>query len=204
MESTYFRTFIGLPLRLDQEMLHARSELLSAFEGERISWVDPVRFHVTIRFLGETKVSSVKEIGRALCSGVTLPEPNRLEMTGLSSFGPKKRPRVVWVGFEQTDFFELLKSEVDQILYGCGFPIEEQPFRAHMTLGRVRNLRNLTRFYDIIDEMSGHFRNPVLFEKLVFYRSLIGRGGPEYHVLDEISFRQGINPSGSRSIHHPS
>jgi len=204
MESLYFRTFIGLPLRLDQQMLQARSDLINALEGERISWVDPGRFHVTLRFLGDTEASLVKEIGRALCSGVTLPGITGLEFSGLSSFGPRKRPRVVWAGFEKNDFFELLKNEVDQILKECGIALEKQPFRAHLTLGRVRNLRNLQRYYEIIEEMNIHFRRRVLFESLVFYRSIPGRGGPEYHVLDEIPFQQDINPSGSQSRHHPS
>jgi len=204
MESLYFRTFIGLPLRLDQKMLKARSDLMNALEGERISWVDPGRFHVTLRFLGDTEAFLVKEIGRALCSGVTLPGATSMELTGLSSFGPRKRPRVIWAGFEKTDFFELVKREVDQILHSCGVPLEEKPFRAHLTLGRVRNLRNLQVYYDIIEKMNIRFQGPVLFERLVFYRSIPGRGGPEYHVLDEIPFPQDINPSGSQSIHHPS
>jgi 2'-5' RNA ligase len=195
MESPYFRTFIGLPLRPDQELLQARSDLLKALEGERISWVDPGLFHVTIRFLGDTECSAVKEIGRTLCSAMSLPCATRTELTGLSSFGQRKRPQVVWTGFEASDFFRTVKREVEQVLAGLGFPFEEKPFKAHLTLGRVRSLKNLQRYYQILEEMSIRFRGPVLFEKLVYYRSMAGRGGTEYQVLDEIPFRQDINPS---------
>jgi 2'-5' RNA ligase len=188
MKSLNFRTFIGLPLRLEQDMLQARADLITAFEGERISWVDPVRYHVTLSFIGDTKVSSVKEIGNALHSGVTIPMYTRLELTGLASFGPGKKPRVIWVGFEQTDFFELLKCEVDRVLEGCGISLDEQPFMAHLTLGRVRSLQNLQRYYKTIEEMNLQFCGSVIFEKLVFYRSILGRGEPEYHALDEIRF----------------
>jgi 2'-5' RNA ligase len=177
---------------------------MNALEGERISWVDPGRFHVTLRFLGDTEACLVKEIGRALCSGVTWRESTRLDLNGLASFGSGKRPRVLLLEFEQTVFFELLKSMVDRILMEFGFPPEEKPFRAHLTLGRVRNLTNLRRYYELIREMSVHFRSPVLFDRLVYYRSISGRRGPEYQVLDEIRFGQDINPFGSRSIHHPS
>ncbi|MCK4881369.1 MAG: hypothetical protein KAS82_11930, partial [Bacteroidales bacterium] len=116
MENQYYRTFIGLPFRVEQGILQAHHLLITAFEGERISWVDPDRYHVTLRFIGDTKMSEVKEIGRALHAGVNIPERTRLEMTGLASFGPRKQPRVIWVGFEETDFFELLKCEVDRVL----------------------------------------------------------------------------------------
>jgi len=188
MKSLYFRTFIGLPPRVEQEMLQARADLITAFEGERISWVDPVRYHVTLRFIGDTKISSIKELAKALHTGVTIPECTSLETTGLASFGPVKKPGVLWVGFEQTDFFDLLKCEVDRLLEGCGISPEEQPFRAHLTLGRVRSLHNLQRYYKIIEEMNRQFCSTVIFEKLVFYRSIMGRSGPEYHVLDEIRF----------------
>ncbi len=47
MESQYYRTFIGLPLRLEQVSVEARQELMSALKGERISWVKPENYHVT-------------------------------------------------------------------------------------------------------------------------------------------------------------
>ena len=189
MKNRYYRTFIGLPLRVEQGLLQARHLLMTAFEGERISWVDPDRYHVTLRFIGDTKVSAITEIGRALHAGVKIPERTRLEMTGLASFGPRKRPRVIWVGFEETDFFELLKCEVDRVLEVCGIPVEEQPFRAHLTLGRVRSLQDLQKYYKTVEEMNQQFSGTVIFEKLVFFQSILGPGGPEYHVLDEILLR---------------
>jgi RNA 2',3'-cyclic 3'-phosphodiesterase len=188
MKSQYLRTFIGLPLCLEQGTLDARLDLMSALEGERISWVDPARFHVTLRFLGDTTVSAIQNIGQALHTGLSIPVRTRLELTGLDSFGPRKRPRVIWVGFEQTDFFESLKYEVDRVLESCGIQAEQQAFRAHLTLGRIRKVQNLNRYYHIIEERHQHFSSRIIFEKLVFYQSLLGPGGPEYQVLDEIRF----------------
>ncbi len=154
MESKYFRTFIGLPLR----------------------------------FTGEMKLSEVKEIGNALRAGVHIPDKILQEFSLLGSFGSRKKPRVVWVGFEQSSFFSLLKSNVDRVLEGCGIPIQDQAFTAHLTLGRVRSMQNLSRFYNTLDEMRKRFQSKVLFEKLVFYQSILGSHGPEYQVLEELFF----------------
>lgn len=184
----YLRTFIGLPLLVDPGFLRARRKLMNALEGERISWTNPDLFHVTLRFIGNTEQSSIRRIGGALHAGVNVPGPTCVNMGNLGSFGPRKRPRVIWTGFEETEFIESLKLEVDRALELCGIPRSEQEFRAHLTLGRVRSLQDLQRYYMRIEEMEKDFVSPVVFEKLVFFRSVPGSKGPEYQVLDEIHF----------------
>lgn len=184
----YLRTFIGLPLSVDQDFLRARRKLMRALEGDRISWTNPDQFHVTLRFIGDTEHSSIKRIGSALHAGLTVPGRTGLDVGNLGSFGPRKGPRVIWTGFVETDFIESLKLEVDRALELAGIPLSEREFRAHLTLGRVRSLQDLQRYYMKIEEMEKEFVSPVLFEKLVFFRSVLGSRGPEYQVLDEIHF----------------
>ena len=93
------------------------------------------------------------------------------------------------MGFDESSFFDLLKFEVDRVLELCGIPLTEQAFNAHLTLGRVRSLQNLQSYYLTMEEMNQQFNSSVIFEKLVFFRSIPGPRGPEYQVIDEIKFR---------------
>lgn len=186
----YYRTFIGLPFQVQAEFLETRQELIASLAGERISWVEPERYHVTIRFLGDTEQPLLGEIGKRLRAGISIPDCTLLKLNSLGSFGPRKRPRVLWVGFEETDFFELIKTQVDLALEQCGISRAEQPFRAHLTLGRVRSMKNIEQYYNTIQNLAPHFQSYALFEKLVFFRSILGSGGPDYQVLEEIRFRQ--------------
>ena len=188
MESPYYRTFVGLPLKVEEPFLEARKDLLRALEEERISWTLPDKYHVTLRFLGDIERNAVKGIGQALHNGIAVPKQTRLFMKGLGSFGPRKKPRVLWVGFEDNSFFEPLKMEVDRVLELCGIPGEAKPFRAHLTMGRVRSLRNLERYYETVEKNSERFRCSVNFDRLVFFRSILGSRGPEYHTLEELPF----------------
>ncbi len=188
MESQYYRTFIAVPLRVNPVFLQARQELIAALKDERISWTDPDRYHVTIRFIGDTEIADIRKIGKALYAGIHIPQRFSLDISGLASFGPRKKPRVIWVGFEETNFFDLLKNDVDRVLELSGIPAREQPFRAHLTLGRIRSLQNLQNYYGTVGDMTLEFNSTVLFEKLVFFRSILGPRGPEYHVLEEIRF----------------
>jgi len=189
MEKQYFRTFIGLPVKVNDRFLEARQDLLETLAGERISWVDPARFHITLRFLGDTQISLIDDVGQALREGVEVPKKTQLTVTEPGSFGPRKRPRVIWVGFEHSELFESLKSDVDQVLDHCGIPLDDQPFRAHLTLGRVRSIKDLNGFYTVVAAMKDRFFHEVLFDRLVFYRSVLGEGPPVYTPLYQMGFR---------------
>lgn len=188
MESQYFRTFIGLPLQVGPSFLRARNDLLEVLGEEKISWTKPQHYHVTLRFIGNTEHSTINLIAKALREDIHVPEQIKLETSGVGSFGPRKRPRVIWVGFEESGFFDLIKQEVDRVLDLCGIPGEEQPFRAHLTLGRVRRLQNLQRYYNVIAGLDQQFKASILFDRLVFFRSILGVKGPAYQVLEEVQF----------------
>ena len=187
MESPYYRTFIGLPVKVDQAFLDARKTLMSRLSAERISWTRPEQYHVTMRFLGDTEPDSVGRISMAL-RAMALPQACSLELSGLASFGPRKRPRVIWSGFEERTFFGSLREDLDRVLVSCGLGMEEQGFQAHLTLGRIRSLKKLADFYSIIEDMDRDFTAKVLFDRMIFFRSILGPRGPEYHVLEELRF----------------
>lgn len=190
MESQYFRTFIAAPIRVDKRFLLSRRHLMEALREERISWTNPGQYHVTLRFIGDTKLSEVSLIKDALQNEVSVPLRTYLETNGLASFGPRKRPRVIWVGFKDNNFIDSLKLEVDRVLEKCGITINDQPFRAHLTLGRIRSLDKLQNYYSTIDEMAPEFNSAVAFDRLVFFRSILSPRGPEYHSLKEIQLGQ--------------
>lgn len=171
-------------------MLEARHQLMTSLEGERISWVDPKRFHITLRFLGDTRLPDVDRIGQALAKGRFLTHATSVPVTGLGSFGPRKKPRVIWIGFGREEWFSRLKEGVDSILEECGFPKQEQAFTAHLTLGRIRSLGDLSRYYEIMEGMKANSYEVVWFDRLIYYRSILGTRGPEYIKLAETLFKK--------------
>ncbi len=188
LEDSYFRTFIGVPIEVGKHFLESRNILIRRLSGERISWVRPELYHVTLRFLGDTPADDIPNIGNALSEMDTQPE-TYMTLNEMSSFGPRKRPRVVWVGLEKEEIVSQWKNSVDRVLRSCGHRFEKEPFRAHLTLGRIRSLKNPDRFYEILEEMKQQFRESILIDRIVFYRSIMKKNGPEYRVLKEIMLR---------------
>jgi 2'-5' RNA ligase len=190
MAYQYYRTFLALPVTVGADLLELRQTIMTDLEEERISWVEPGRFHVTLRFLGDTRLSDVRKISRALKEGGFRPEAQKVPVNGVGSFGPRKKPRVIWVGFGMESWFGALKEGVDGLLEEHGIPKQDQPFTAHLTLGRIRSLRNVSRYLKIMDGMKDQVFEPICFDSLVYYRSILGPGGPEYKQLENLWFRK--------------
>jgi len=184
----YLRTFIALPLKVNNHFLLAREEMVQRLANERISWVDPGRYHVTIRFLGDTPPEELEMLRQSMRDRISVPGKTRVQLNHVGSFGPRKKPRVIWLGFEDSHFFESWRDEVDKALEDCGIMPDRQAFRAHLTLGRIRALKDLKGFYEVIESMKDRFSGEILSDRLVYYKSDLGSGGPVYTPLEELIF----------------
>jgi 2'-5' RNA ligase len=183
-----YRTFIGVPLEVPGEFLVDRRQLMDALEGERISWVRPEWMHVTIRFIGDMNPEDARSLGKALRQEVELPVRAPTSFSGPGLFGPRNHPRVIWAGFEGAELYRKLFGSVREILRMNGLPDSGQEYRPHLTLGRIRSLKDPVMLHRVLKDMKGRFRGEAEAARLVFYRSILGRGGPEYLPLEVMEF----------------
>jgi 2'-5' RNA ligase len=188
MEKQYYRTFVGVPVKPGPGMLALRSELMASLSGERISWVTPELYHVTLRFIGDTSTSAIEAIRTSLKHNLLLPKAIEIDLKGVGSFGPRKRPRVIWLGFKEVELFKTLKRQVDRALESSGIQQEEHPYNPHLTLGRVRSLKDPEAYYGCIDRLAETELEPALIDSVVYYRSMLGPEGPRYTNLDKYNF----------------
>jgi 2'-5' RNA ligase len=183
----FYRTFVALPLKVGEEVLQILSALKGSLDGERISWVDPRQFHLTLRFLGDTPADQVKIIGERLLHDIRSPVIT-MKLTTLGSFGPRRRPRVLWIGFEDSEPVNRLYAETERILTGFGFPHEEQAFRPHLTLGRVRSLIDPNNYYNVIESLKERELGEVRVDRLIYFRSVLGSAGANHTPLYQVMF----------------
>ena len=140
------RSFIAISLPKSVcNALGALSQSLAAqLPRGSVRWVKPERMHLTVRFLGDTAVSKLPQIATNL-DNVTKQYPSfSLQLSHLGCFPNERRPRVIWVGLQgDTNALVSLKQDVDKSLAPLGWEVEKRPFRAHLTLGRVKDARKL-------------------------------------------------------------
>jgi 2'-5' RNA ligase len=135
------RAFIAieLPSAVRASLGDVAAALAPGLPTGAVRWVRPEAMHLTLRFLGDTPTGSLPELAAALDTLAEGHAPFNLHLAGLGCFPNPRRPRVLWVGLAGDEArLAALKAGLDGALASLGRPPEGKPFRAHLTLGRVR------------------------------------------------------------------
>ena len=135
------RTFISADIpdesRSEVALFLAR---LRTMKIEKLRWVQPEAIHLTLKFLGEInqdRVGSVLSAMNESCDGAS---PFGLSTGGLGCFPNRRSLQVVWLGLEgDMEALGELQGKLDGELHQTAdLPMENRPFRPHLTLARVR------------------------------------------------------------------
>ncbi len=139
----------------------------------------PDNWHITLRFLDVVdRVTYERFLG-------ALDRPSETSFPiGLEGFGAFPRPAkatVFWAGVGRgATEVARLNEEAEEAALAAGLAPEERPFHPHLTLSRIRppaDVRDL-----MAEDLSFSWR----CERLVAYRSHLGRGPARYEPLDSI------------------
>ena len=169
----------------------ARSELrgkLRRFRaaGLPVRWVSDEALHVTVKFLGEVSSERLPEVRAWIAAAVRGTPLLQFTPGELGAFPAWTRARVLWAGYEAEAALELLVHRVERQMEQLGFPGEGRPFRAHVTLGRVRDGARLPP--DCLEKLE---REPLAggfsADRLILYESRLGPGGARHLELESFS-----------------
>jgi 2'-5' RNA ligase len=102
-------------------------------------WTPPERWHLTLLFLGAVPAERVDELVAAAGPAVAATPPMTLRLGGAGRFGSRRRPQVFWADVTGDDAaLGALAARLAAAARRLGLPVEDRPFRAHLTLGRWR------------------------------------------------------------------
>lgn len=135
---------IFIAVTLDRATRRKVAELADGLRRRRtfaapvVRWVPEANLHLTLRFLGNVDEPGVSAVRAALASVWThAPFPVSLGSAGF--FPPRGVPRVIWLDVrEGADELRALRRELDRRLAAIGYAVEGQPFRPHLTIGRLK------------------------------------------------------------------
>ncbi len=149
----------------------------------RVVWVKPVALHVTIRFLGEIEPADVERLQEVLAPAIPL-APFEIEWRGIGTFPNNKHPRALWIGVVNGAApLAQLEAEVSRrIAGGSVADLDDRPFLAHLTVGRVKMAGAGVDWPKILQAVEvKHIKTVV--DRVTLYRSELSRGGPHYTGL---------------------
>ncbi|WP_372950235.1 RNA 2',3'-cyclic phosphodiesterase [Mariniphaga sp.] len=178
------RTFVAVKIEPSPVLIQTIDDLKNKLSGEPVKWVEPDRLHLTLKFIGETLPSQVDEIGEELNQAVKLFSSFSFELEGLGFFKNREKPRVLFANIKEGEVLQLLAAEIDNRLANLGFEPEKRPFKPHLTIARIKFLKNKKTFYQAVENYRETFFQTVTINELIFYRSILKTEGAEYISLN--------------------
>ena len=147
-----------------------------------VRWVGDGKDHFTIRFLGETPPERAGGVESALGRAAKELKPFAAEVGGLVLLPSPRKVRVIALGLssgeeEMRALFEAVEAELARE----GFERETRPFRAHMTLGRVKRRGGGSGLRPPEDEFG-----EMLVDEVRLVESALSDEGPSYTPLARI------------------
>jgi 2'-5' RNA ligase len=142
---------IELPEELRESIASRTAALRRCPAG--VKWVRPENIHLTLKFLGKTPEGDVPNMQKELSGALQGIQGFCLRVRGAGTFPGPRRPRVIWVGVEDSEALVRVHERVEQCMAGLGYPPEERRFRAHLTIGRVKDaggMRTLMRELEVL------------------------------------------------------
>lgn len=159
-----------------------------------LRWTKPDTWHLTIKFLGETKKEKLEEIIK-ICNIVAKKyKPFNYTLKGISAFPNIHFPRVIFVDTIIPEDFKLLSLELDQLLATIGFEKETREFHPHLTLARIKDIKAFLKkdknLMDKIIKAGESIEFTVSVSEFYLYQSILKQEGPIYIKMN--SFKLSI------------
>ncbi len=179
------RLFAAIKVEPEEAFSDMYHNLCQVLGFHIIKWVEPHNIHVTLRFFGETPVDEIPVITEALRQATTGIKPFELEIAKTGIFGSYYSPKVIWFGITENPVLNKLYSQLNIALEEAGFMSDRQNFVPHLTVGRVKEIRDKNHFQEIITMFKDYTFQKQKVGSFELYESVLKKEGPEYTVIEQ-------------------
>jgi 2'-5' RNA ligase len=196
--SNTWRVFVAmeLPAPVRQKLIEHIDRLRSTLAEVRASWSREENLHLTLKFLGDTPITSVEALAQATQRAATNVAPFEIVVEGCGAFPPRGHPRVLWIGIDDpSGQLGLLRTALEDECAKAGFPRAERPFHPHLTIARIRKPHDSRHLAAAHQEMVFD-RETVRASELAVIRSELRSEGSRHTVISRHSFLSILNESG--------
>lgn len=182
--ATSKRLFIGLELtQMHKENLAEMDKRLRMFlkEGTIVSKDD---FHLTLKFLGDTKIDRIPVIEEAMKKVSEKIQLFLTEISGLGEFGQGSK-KMVWVGIKHKEKIAKLYELIEEELQALFFEKSEFPFVPHITLAKDSTFIETIESIEDLKAKLTFGKLPLLVTKIVLFENVREDEYEKYQVLYE-------------------
>lgn len=184
------RLFIAIKIEPDQSFMEIYHKLTSNLSYENIRFAEMKNLHLTLRFIGETEENKITDIDRVMNKTAETAKAFTLNINRTGVFGSSYNPKVLWFGIDHAEQLTHLHTAIELNLSRIGFYPDRQNFVPHLTLSRIKQLKDLKLFQKIINE----FREKEIMKQEVqsfsLIESILMKEGPIYNTLNSYTLQK--------------
>lgn len=173
------RLFIAIDLPKDVKTKLYNTQKSIGGNLAKIHWVAPKNMHLTMKFLGDVEDNKVNEV----IDRLSLIEYKKFNLTlgGIGFFPNNDFIKVIWIGVSPEEKVIELQKKIDSSLLDIFS--KDQRFDAHLTIGRVKNIKNKDEFAKKIGTIK---LEKIKFdvEEFKLMKSTLTKDGPIYEEIN--------------------
>ena len=182
------RVFIAIKIELSSEFQQAWQKLKLQFEHEKVRWVPRENLHITLRFIGSVAKDQEEQIKVSVESVCNRQQAFSIVLGNFSYFKRRRKPAVIFVDLLKFEKLAELVQQLNEYLVEVGSP-DFQNFKPHLTLGRIKRLRDEDAFFEIMKNHQQTHAQQIQVNGIIFYESILKPEGPEYKILEKYSLQ---------------
>jgi len=177
------RLFLAIKITPNEKFNDLYQNLHTNLFSDKIRWVDPKNLHLTLKFFGETKEDQINGINLLIENIVSHIHPFNFEISNLGIFGSSYLPKVIWLGINNSKPLINLADTILNELETIGFERDRQNFVPHLTLGRIKSIKDKERFKQILSKYNNSDIQTVNVNEIFLFESILRKEGPYYNLI---------------------
>ncbi len=179
------RLFIAIKIDISKELRNFIISLKKELSSEKIKWVDFKNFHITLKFLGDTPENLIPQIEKTLKNISKNFQKFDMQLKGIGVFKDIANPKVLWIGLEKNETLNELYLQIEKNVEILGFKKENRNFSPHLTIGRIKFLKNKNILLEKILKNCNKKWNKSEVKNFILYESVLKKEGPTYIELEK-------------------
>jgi RNA 2',3'-cyclic 3'-phosphodiesterase len=149
-------------------------------------FVEKDNLHLTLKFLGDLTEEQITSIEKKL-SEIKFNKIN-CSLSNFGIFPNREYIKVLWIGLKPEKNFENLFSVVDEKLSEIGFSKDDKKFIPHITLARVKQIKDKDLFLNKFENLKIPSEK-ILLTKISLIKSELYPKGSVYKVIKSFYLR---------------
>jgi len=125
--------------------------------SDKIAWINPEKLHLTIKYLGDTKEEFIPKIIETTKEIIKDFSSFNIQSKTIKIFGSSYNQKIIWMDILQNQKIILLNQKIENQLINLGFLSDRQNYVPHITLGRIKKIKDKNYFKKCIQALDSTF-----------------------------------------------